>query len=334
MSDLDDAIARARRQIARDETPVRRRLWRAYRDALDALNTDLEIVTAQIAEARRAGVDVNPDWLRRQARYRMLIDDAEREYRRFTDAGLRIVADGQRAAVSGGAHTAAELASASGITTGFGARVNVPAVERLVSVLQPGSPVREVLDAYGGIAARIIDDELVAGVIEGKSPREVQRSIRRRIAGGANQARLEALVRTESMRAFRGSLFDQYGAMGVERWRWTAAHGSRTCLACLSLSGRTFPMTEPFMAAHPNCRCVPTPVSPAVSVESGPDWFARQPVATQRAMMPSDEAFDAWQNGDVTLNDFRAVRRSPVWGTSFTQRSGAGALARAKVRAA
>src|SRR5690606_2170992 len=112
-------------------------------------------------------------------------------------------------------------------------------------------------------------------------------------------ARLEALVRTESMRAFRGSLFDQYSAMGVERWRWTAAHGSRTCLACLSLSGRTFPMSEPFMAAHVNCRCVPTPVSPAVSVESGPDWFARQPVATQRAMMPSDEAFDAWQNGDV-----------------------------------
>ena len=653
MSDLDDAIARARREIARAETPVRRRLWRAYRDALTALDADLESVTAMIAEAKRAGVPVSPDWLRRQARYQMLIADAEREFRRFTDTGLRIVADGQAAAVSGGAHSALEMANAAGITTGFGAHVNVPAVERLVSVLQPGSPVRAVLDGYGSMAARIIDDELVAGIIEGKSPREVQRSIRRRIAGGANQARLETLVRTESMRAFRGSLFDQYGAMGVERWRWTAAHGSRTCMACLSLSGRTFPMTEPFMAAHPNCfvagtvvngpevqastkrwyagevvdirfasgdfltvtpnhpvltpqgwvaagaiveggdvlrydrpereaaainpdyddrpafiedvaetfggavpmgavtvptsaidfhgdgagsevsvirtdrllghalqsrvaepslqdqfgragvglssftslgagalgfervhtstgglvgssdeplafsgaglrhtcvhglgpstdgdaslfqmppddeplgaitlsqrffgfavevpggdlrdrqlyldrlanqdagilqdfadtsgpasvaagerldglagavstdhvisvnrrtfsghvynlqtsegwyianniithncRCIPSPVSPYVTVESGPDWFARQPASTQRAMMPSQDAYDAWQRGDVTLNDFRGVRRSRVWGSSYVQRSGAGALTRAKGRAA
>ena len=334
MSALDDAIARARRQIARDESPVRRRLWRAYRDAIDTLNADIEAVTAMIAEARRMGVDVSPDWLRRQARYQMLLDDAEREFRRFTDAGLRILQDGQYAAVSGGAHSALGLASAVGAATGFGARVNGPAVERLVSALQPGSPVRDVLDGYGPLAAKVIDDELVAGVIEGTGPREVQRSIRRRMAGGANQARLESLVRTEMMRAFRGSLFDQYAALGVERWRWTAAHGSRTCLACLSLSGTEYPMSRPFMQAHVNCRCLPSPVSPFVAVESGTDWFARQPAATQRRMMPSEAAYDAWKRGDVTLDDFRGVRRSRTWGTSYTQRSGAGALANAGRRAA
>jgi hypothetical protein len=69
-------------------------------------------------------------------------------------------------------------------------------------------------------------------------------------------------------------------------------------------------------------------------METGPDWFARQPAATQRAMLPSAEAFAAYQRGEVTLDDFRGVRRSRVWGTSYIQRSGVRAIARAKGRAA
>jgi SPP1 gp7 family putative phage head morphogenesis protein len=327
MSDLNRAIRRARRQIERDEAPIRRRLRQAYRDALDALNADLEAVTAMIGEARRAGVDVSPDWLRRQSRYRMLLADVEYQYRRFAEQGARILLDGQFAAVSGGAHVAPDLMTAAGVT-GFGARVNVPAVERLISVMQLGSPVRQVLDSYGPYAAKVIEDEMIAGLIEGTGPREIVRRIRRGVNSGTSRARLDALTRTEMMRAFRGSLFDQYAAMGLERWRWTAALSSRTCLACLSMSGTVYPMSRPFMQAHINCRCIPSPVAPGVELETGEAWFARQPAETRRLMMPSGEAYDAYQRGDVTLDDFRGVKRSRVWGSSYVQRSGREAIGR------
>jgi SPP1 gp7 family putative phage head morphogenesis protein len=344
MSALDDAIARTRRQIARDEAPIRRALWRAYRDALDTIVRDLELVTARLD-----GIPLPDSWfdargrftplgeeLFRQQRLRQLIPLVEAEMRRFADRGIRIIAEGQYAAVSGGAHAAVEMMGAAGVTATFGVGVNTLAVERLVSALQPGSPVRAVLDAYGDHAAAVIERELLTGVIAGKGPREVVETIRRELGAGTSRARLEALTRTEYMRAFNGSLDAQYQRMAHvnDGYRWSAAKSSRTCLACLSLDGRVFKTYQ--HQQHISCRCICTPVVRGVDIpyESGPAWFARQSAATQRAMMPSQRAYDAWKSGDVTLDDFRGTKRSRVWGTSYIQRSGAGALARAKGRRA
>ena len=335
VSVLEDAIARARRQIVRDEAPIRQRLHRAYRDALEALSSDLETVTTMIAEARHAGTPVSPDWLRRQDRYRQLIAHVEIEYARFAELGVRLLRDGQVAAVSGGAHTAPELLRAAGITT-FGVTVNVPAVEQLVSALQPGSPVREVLEAYGPHVARIVNDELVAGIIEGRSPREIVRAIRQRAISGTNRARLESLVRTEMLRAFRGSLYEQMVAhkRPGDKWRRTAAKDTRTCLACLATDGEL--SDDVPTRFHIRCRCIfhLVPKGSAIPYERGVDWFARQSETTQLLMMPSVEAFNAYRRGDVTLMDFVGVKRSRVWGASIYQRSGRDAIARAKVRAA
>lgn len=330
MSTLSAAIRRARRQMDRDETPVRRALARAYREAIDNLSADLDAVTAMIAEARAAGIDVSPDWLRRQGRYRTLMAQAEFEFNRFASAGERILRDGQARAVSGGAASAVELMEAAGINVTMGAAVNVPAVERLVFALQPGSPVREVLDRYGQAAASVIERELTAGIIEGKGPREVVRSIRRGIGSGTNRARLEALVRSESMRAFRGGLADQFSqfehvAIGYRR---VAAKGSRTCLACLALDGQI--SKTPPRRFHVNCRCIFHLVgkNSTVVYETGEEWFARQDEATQRSMFPSQESFNAFRNGDITLRDFVGNKRSSVWGPSVYQLSGREAVAR------
>lgn len=335
MSDLDRAIARARREISAGETPIRRALARAYREAVDALQGDLEAVTRMIADARKAGVDLSPDWLRRQARYQELLRQAEYQFARFATEGERILAAGQVRAVSGGAHAAMELTEAVGLspaTVGFGAAINVPAVERLVASLLPGSPVRDVLNRYGPFAASVIERELVAGMIEGAGPREVVRTIRREIGGGATRARLDALVRTEYMRSFRGSLFQTYSQLGVTHWVWTASLSARTCLACLSMSGRRFPMTETFMPAHISCRCVPTPDSPYVTYQRGEDWFASQDADVQRRMMPSGDAYTAYRDGRLPLSAFVGHKRSSVWGSSITERSGRAAMRAAGVR--
>lgn len=330
MSTLSAAIRRTRAQIEREEAPVRRALARAYREALDNLSADLDAVTRMIAEARAAGIDVHPDWLRRQSRYRRLMAQAEAEFTRFAGEGLRILDAGHARAVSGGAASAVELMGAAGIEVGFGASVNVPAVERLVSAMQPGSPLRTVLENYGTNAMTVIERELATGVIEGRGSREIVRSIRRGIGGGANRARLEALVRTEMSRAFNSSLDEQYSRMGhvIRGYRWSAAKSARTCLACLAMDGRIFKTYQ--HRQHVQCRCICTPVAynSTVVYETGPEWFARQPAHVQRAMMPSGEAFAAYQRGEIGIPDFVAQKRDPVWGQSIRQRSGREALAR------
>jgi SPP1 gp7 family putative phage head morphogenesis protein len=92
----------------------------------------------------------------------------------------------------------------------------------------------------------------------------VARVIRNRV-DGVMMSRSLALTRTELMRAYRGSLFDQYGAMGFTQWQWSAAMSTRTCLACISRSGKVYSMDNPFMPAHVNCRCSPVPVHPAAT---------------------------------------------------------------------
>ncbi|MDQ3540680.1 MAG: phage head morphogenesis protein, partial [Chloroflexota bacterium] len=229
MSDLDAAIRNARRGIDDREAPIRGQLRDAYSGAVDALTVDIELVTARIRDARAAGETVTRDWLRREARYRRLLRDAEREFARFTDDGLRVIRDGQVAAVSGGAAEAWELMEAAGIETGFGGRVNTGAVENLVSAFDPASPLRGVLDSYGENGAKVIEDVLTQGVIDGTGPRQIVKRITDELTDGSTKARLDALVRTEMMRAFRASSNEQYAQRAhlIRGYRRTAQHGPR-----------------------------------------------------------------------------------------------------------
>ncbi len=328
-SDLETAIRNARRGIDDREAPIRGQLRDAYSRAVDALTVDIELITARIRNARAAGEVVNRDWLRRQERYRRLLSDAEREFARFTDEGLRIVRDGQVAAVSGGAAEAWELMEAAGIETGFGGRVNTGAVENLVSAFDPASPLRGVLDSYGEHGAKVIADVLTQGVIDGTGPREISRRIRRQLTDGYTKARLDALVRTELMRSYRASSNEQYARMShlIQGYRWTAAHGVRTCLACLARSGKV--QKEPWDQFHPQCRCLNTvvPIGSTFTPKTGEAWLREQGEDTQRAMFPSGESYDAWKSGDLKLSNFVGTRRSKVWGSSIYERSGRQALA-------
>lgn len=326
--DLTRAIRTARRTIEQRESPIRQQLRAAYDRAANSLQGDLDRLTLEIRRARANGEDVNPDWLRRQARYRRLMDQAKVEFNRFSDDGLAILERGRFASISGGAHEAWELARATGATTGFDANINRNAVERTVAAFSEKSPLRGVLDRYGARGAQAIEEELLDGIIKGRSPREISRAIRRQLGNGYTKARLDTLVRTEMQRAFRGSLFDQYAAMGLEQWRWTATHGVRCCNACLAMSGRIFSMKKPFMPSHPGCRCLPSPHNPDLSIpfETGPEWLARQPESTQAKMFPSRESFRAYREGKLKPQDFVGRKRSKVWGSSITERSGRQAL--------
>ncbi len=334
MPTIAEAVRESRRRIDDFEEPARRQMVRLYRDTVDHIVRELEIVTAQLSS-----FPIPASWFDdagrftpygelafRQQRLSQLIPIAEAEFARFSDDAVRII-DGTRfQAIRGGSASARDLARADGI--GFVSRINTVAVETVAGLTSQG-PVREILDGYGPRAMRTIESTLTSGIAAGESPRTILSRLKRDLIG-ANPARLEALVRTESMRAFRESMNQTYARMDhlISGYRWVAAH-SRTCLACIAMDGRV--QDEPWDQFHVQCRCLNTPVriGSTSRYEAGEQWFERQRPETQERMFPSRAAYDAWQSGDVQLADFVGRTTDPVWGTSVYQRSGKDALRRA-----
>ena len=327
MSALEAAIRRTRRQIDTLEGPVRQEMADLYARAVRNLATDLELVTMQIRNAQEAGVDASPDWLRRQERYTRLLWQAEREFARFTDDGVRLIESGRVRAIRGGAAEAWELLDAAGIERGFAANVPTSAIENAMSATYSG-PVKRALARYGDEESQTITDGLLDGMARGRGPRAIIRDIQRALLRPANAARLESLIRTESLRGFRAGMNEQYAQMShlIAGYRRTASHGPRTCLACLAKSGHV--QKEPHTDWHVNDRCIDTPVPKGVTIpyQSGEDWFAGQSPERQQRMMPSRQAWDAYRDGQLDLQDFVGVHRSRTWGSAVFQKSGREAL--------
>jgi SPP1 gp7 family putative phage head morphogenesis protein len=306
------------------EQPYRVQLQRIYAQVIANLEGDMQLLAMRIEQARDAGEEINPDWLRRQSRYTQLLMDAEREFDYFARQGEQVVQGARLQAVRGGAAEAWELMDASGITTDFaGGRINTLAVSEALAATE-SAPIRAILGRYGVNGAKTIEDTLLDGIARGRSPRAIIRDIKRGLGSDANTARLEALVRTESMRAYRGSLNEQYARMDhlIAGYRWSAAKSVRTCLACLGRDGEV--QATPWDQMHVACRCISTPVPKGSTYKyvTGEEWLRRQDVSVQRRMMPTEEAFDAWQSGRVGLADFVGVKQDKVYGESVFQKSG------------
>lgn len=326
---LLDAIRQARQGIDAREQPLRQQMVDLYEGVIAAVERDLESIGIQITNARAQGIDVSPDWLRRQARYTQLLWDAEREYSRFATEAEMILQNGKIAAIRGGAADAWEMMGQSGLTLDMaGGRINTLAVMDATAATV-AAPVARSLARYGTEGSKVIRDTLLDGVARGRSPRSMIRDIRRQLHAPVNTARLEAIVRTETMRAYRSSMNQQYARMGhlIEGYRWTCSHSRRTCLACLARDGEI--SRKPWDQMHVSCRCVstPVPIGSTYRYTNGEQWLQQQPDAVQRRMMPSEEAYLAWKRGDITLSDFVGVHHDRTWGDAVYQRSGRQVLA-------
>lgn len=343
MSEYSDAISQQRRARDRREANYTRRMLRAYDDLLDSLDDDLREITDQIEEARANGEDVHPDWLRRQARYARLMDQVRLSSDTFMALGTNIIVDASGSEVEHGAIDALERSRI--LFPGevyfpegdiFSGNINLPALENLIGQTSGSSPLIKVLESHGNGAGEIITSGLIAG-LTGQGADEIFRNIRRQLQSPVADSRLMALVRTEMMNAYRASMHEQYGQFGdeIDGWMWSAHRGPRTCLACLAMDGRVFPMDQPFDQAHVNCRCSaspwPTDLFPEVQAflqqqGSGEDWIRRQPRDVQAKMFPSHDAFAAFERGDLHLMDFVGYTDSPQWGRKIYQVSGRQAM--------
>lgn len=210
-------------------------------------------------------------------------------------------------------------------------RLPTSAFENFVGISGDGKPLANLLDPLGVEARRGIVDGIGQGIAQGRGPRRTAAIIRQRF--GMPLTRALRISRTETLRAYRGATSAQYAANRdvIKGWRRLAKTDDLTCFACIALDGRLYETAE-IMDAHVNCRCamVPETVSyadlgldvPADTRqrELGPDWFKKQPAATQQAMMGAAK-FTAWQDGKFNIEDMAKVTTDPTWGAAAVEKT-------------
>jgi SPP1 gp7 family putative phage head morphogenesis protein len=331
-----DVIDEGLGQLDDSERTIARRLALVYEQAYANVERDLLAVLRLIAEAEEDGEPIHIDWLRREARYRRLLATILAAYEAAGFRAVDLVGEAQRIGAMQGATTGRELLAVTPGITVSGGTVNADAVQRWVTATEPQSPIRAVLAAYGPLAAQQIEEQIGQGIASGYSPRKVAAHISELLTGDGQRANMLRLTRTEMMGAFRGAQVDQYQRMGanvVTQVEWSAHLSPRTCLYCLSMHGRRFPIERPPSSFHPNCRCtiVPVPVYEFASLrqfhQTGEQWFARQGIATQLEMMGGNwSALAAYRSGSLALADFAGERHTPLWGATGYQRTARQAL--------
>ncbi len=334
MATLAALAAQQRASRARLEADAAARLVTAYGRAWDAISRDLAALTRAIEAAQARGETVNTAWLARQSRYRALMDQVETQIDGLAQQAGPLVRAQQAKAIASSANHAEALARAAfgppppGVAVTWD-RVPVEATRELIGALGDGRPLGELLATFGPEARAAADEALTTALVRGSSPR---------LAAQALEAAVQGLGRNRALRLARSSMLDAYRDSTLAAYRQNdvitaykriAAHGPRTCLACLALDGKIYPLGQDF-SRHASCRCALVPVTKSWSdlgypgipepaqPETGAAWFARQPKTTQRAMLGS--AFPYYERGQVTLNDFVEEINHPRWGANVRQR--------------
>ncbi len=162
--------------------------------------------------------------------------------------------------------------------------------------------VPELARVYEADVLQEVRDVVSQAVREGYAVRLTMaklRAIRRQVSGFAKH-RLEAIARTETMRAYNmghlRSMIDADGVAGVE---FSAIIDSRTSSGCQARDGLRFRLGDPRLTyntppLHPNCRSVLVPV---LDVEEVTDWAGDQEIASLPETTQRDVDIEAVRGG-------------------------------------
>lgn len=199
---------------------------------------------------------------------------------------------------------------------------NPDAIMRVINYTQSGAWA-DTLDKFGAGVAEQVGRLALAGIIDGQNPRTIARSV----ATGVStipRYRAEAILRTLQLNAYRGATAENFAAnadvLEPEGIRIAALDG-RTCPPCVALHGTRVPIDEPIQS-HYHCRCIVVPIVRGFvrNIVGGADWFDGQSEAVQRSIL-GDAAFNAWSDGEVSLDDFIGHENDELFGPMITTNS-------------
>lgn len=195
---------------------------------------------------------------------------------------------------------------------------------RLADALQAHSPRARLFTGIGPEVARQAANAIGRGIMLGQSSSEIATSVGSALKGIL--VRAIVIASTAIAAAYRGAvgtLVEGNAAGVVLGWIWVCellTGGGNPCIACIAMHGSKHPLSE-VMGSHPVCRCVPIPfTATSEPIQSGPDWFAQQPVDVQKALFGNDALYALYKDG-VPLGAFVAHSSDPVWGSSIAVKS-------------
>jgi len=316
------------------------RLIESYRRVYDDIRAKVESLAGRaLGEGPEAVLTATQ--LRNLSEYKDMMATIQREMQRYGAVVDDVVGAAQEKAVNSGAAAARQMIlelfpeAARGSIVGVLQRMPREAVIALVGALREDSPLASItLARWGDKAAKQIGEQLVKGLVTGIGSRKTAREILKALdpALGMPLSKALTIARTETNRAFRSATRETYrrNPHVVKGWIWYANIDGEPepCLACLAMHGTKHDMDET-LDDHPNGRCTMLAITPSFeelgiegvdepdrTVETGEEWFNRQPEERQREMM-GEQRYELWKQGNLDFEDMATTHHSDEWGDSI-----------------
>jgi len=339
LSQLQSAITHYRQQLKAHEAQAEQALEQAYAQVLSTIQPMLDQLYQQISDKLDAGEEIPLSWLYEQRRLEAISQYIEGQINHFGMLAQMQVGQLQQQAVQLGQQAAQWLLQAT-VPTGIQWSFGIPspsALAQFIGATQVGSPLADLFSGFGAEAAQGVKDALITGLSLGYNPRDIAPSVQQAL--GISRNRALTISRTEMIRSYRGANLETYRANDdvVDGWIWNCALLKSSCAACVAMHG-TFHSLDEELQDHPCGACSPIPHTKSWSdilgplgidtsdipdtspdIQSGSEWFDGQSAETQRAIL--GPKYEAWSNGDFTLDDVVGHSSDPVWGDSIYEKS-------------
>lgn len=339
MSKLSDAVELFRSQVLSREHASLATLGQTYLDLYSRISFQLADLQKAVLQNTSSGKEVSVSSLAKDDRLKSLLNQLSGEMTRFVAFANQHISEQQMIAVSDAQVHSAELITLAQGRTPNGtqipsnfSRFNPRTIPEIVGKLSEGSPLRELLDQIAPEAVSRARKAITESLVAGDNPKATARNLRAEL--NIPLTRALTIARTEVLGAYRNANLETYKANDdvVKGWEWSCEFSLRTCAMCIAMSGSFHPLDEPF-GSHPNCRCSPVPVTKTWEelgftgipdsrpvLETGPEWFSRQPDSTQREILGPGK-YELYKSGELKLSELVGYRDDPKWGPTRWERS-------------
>lgn len=322
MPDIQTTIAKFDKDLRNRESTLVKDILRKYRSAYqDAIN-DLDKVMKKTIEARRDGEKINKEWLIRETQLRAVIKKLQGEMNELSTFLKDRIDQETEKSLTDGVINSNELilsqmpppefnTTNKTFFSGFNSEAVIAQAARTYQDTPSLARIRNIL----GAAAPLVEDALISGMVRGISPRDLAREISQKTGLVGYEAL--RLARTEMINSYRHANLENYRVNNdvVKGWQWMATLDQKMCAMCLAMHGTEHGHDESF-DTHPNCRCVPIPITATweelgipgleerrTKLEDGSKWLTTQPVHVQERIL-TKQGRALYLQGKVKLDDF------------------------------
>lgn len=231
MGTLQATTKAYRQRIIAREAQASDAIAKLYQATWEHASARISALLDTMQAALDAGEEIKLSWLYEEGRLEKLLNFIGKQESIFGGQSRAIVGQLQHDAIDLGnrlAQAQLEGLVPNGVTWTFG-RPSAAALTDLYSALQPGSPLHDLFDEFGGQAADIAKQTLFSGVALGDAPQQIARNLAKSMQMPLDRAL--TISRTEALRAYRSAATENYRANAdvLDGWIWVCDESARTC---------------------------------------------------------------------------------------------------------